>query len=167
MKSRLAISSVALGWVLLLFAPMGNAELATGKAPDFTLKSVRGDNLKLSEHRGEVVMVNFWGTWCTPCREQMPVLNELYLKYRDAGFTLWTVNVDQNMAKTKKWLREVQVTFPVLFDGTNDVSKRYKVDDMPSTYLIDRDGNLRYVYRGYSPGNADEYQQQVRELMSE
>jgi len=166
MKNKLGVVSLTVMW-FLLFVPLAGAEVVKGKASDFTLKSLRGDNLKLSERRGEVVMVNFWGTWCTPCREQMPVLNDLYLKYRDEGFTLWAVNVEPNVAKTKKWLREVPVTFPVLFDSANDVSKRYNVDDMPSTYLIDRDGNLRYVYRGYLPGNADEYERQVRELMSE
>ncbi|NOZ52063.1 MAG: TlpA family protein disulfide reductase [Gammaproteobacteria bacterium] len=152
---------------LLLLVSWVKAEPAKGKAPDFTLKSVRGDNLKLSERRGEVVMVNFWASWCKPCREEMPVLNELYLKYRDAGFTLWAINVEQNLVKAKRWLREVPVTFPVLFDDSNNVSKRYNVDAMPSTYLIDRDGNLRYLYQSYEPGYEDEYEKQIRELMRE
>jgi peroxiredoxin len=136
-------------------------------APDFTLKSLKGSNLKLSEFRGDVVMINFWATWCGPCRQEMPILNDLYLKYRDMGFTLLGVNVEKNTTKAANMIRDLKVVFPVLFDTENSVSKLYKVEAMPSTVLVDRDGKLRYVHRGYVPGTEDEYVRQVRELMAE
>lgn len=151
----------------LAYLPPAAAELVKGKAPDFTLKSLRGENLKLSEHRGQVVMVNFWASWCAPCRQEMPVLNDLYLKYKDLGFVLLAVNVEEDSSKAKNWLRDLKVAFPVLLDSANTVSKQYEVNAMPSTYIIDKDGNLRYVHRGYLPGYEDEYQKQVRELMRE
>ena len=136
-------------------------------APDFTLKSLKGSNLKLSEFRGDVVMINFWATWCGPCQQEMPILNDLYLKYRDEGLTMLGVNVEKNTSKAADMIRELRVVYPVLFDKQSQVSKDYNVDDMPTTVLVDRDGNLRYVHQGFKSGNEDEYVRQVRELMAE
>ena len=158
-------------WCLLpvcfVMASMAQAELVKGEAPNFTLKSLRGDNFKLSEHRGEVIMLSFWATWCEVCQQGMPVLNELYLRYRDEGFTLFSINTQKDKAKVRKALRNMQIAFPVLFDETHEVSKQYEVEDMPSTYIIDRDGNLRYMHNGFAPGYEDVFQKQVRELMEE
>ena len=152
---------------LLLISFGVSAAMIKGKAPDFTLKSLKGENIKLSELQGEVVMINFWASWCAPCREEMPILNDLYKKYRDAGFTLLAVNVEEDTKGAKKMIRDLRVMFPVLFDTSNDVSKKYDVQAMPSTVLVDRDGNLRYLHRGYLPGYEDEYHKQVRELVRE
>ena len=83
------------------------------------------------------------------------------------GFTLLGVNVEEDPSQAEKLLREIRVAFPVLLDGKNEVSKQYNVNAMPSTYLIDRDGKVRYIHRGYLPGYEDEYQKQVRELIRE
>lgn len=138
-----------------------------GPAPDFTLKSRQGHNVKLSEHRGEVIMINFWASWCAPCRKEMPLLEELYQRYKDGGFTLLGVNVEEDSNSAKALLREVQVSFPILFDNSNKVSEMYKVEAMPSTIILDRDGKVRFMHKGYQPGYEDEYQKQVRELIME
>lgn len=150
-------------WVSTVFA---TAEVDKD-APDFTLKSLKGSNLKLSEFRGDVVMINFWATWCGPCRQEMPILNDLYLKYRDKGFTLLGVNVEKNTSKAASMIRDLRVVYPVLFDQQSEVSKLYKVDDMPSTILVDRDGKIRYLHNGYVSGTEDQYVREVRELMEE
>lgn len=144
-----------------------HAELVKGEAPNFTLKSLRGDNIKLSEHRGEVVMLNFWATWCDKCKQGFPVLNNLYLKYRDKGFTLLSINNEEDLKKVRKWLRGKNVAHPILLDPSHAVSDKYEVSDMPSTYILDRDGHLRYVTNGFEPGFEDEVLKQVRELMDE
>jgi peroxiredoxin len=136
-------------------------------APDFTLKSRTGENIKLSELRGQVVMINFWASWCGPCRQEMPILDQLYQRYQPMGFTLLGVNVEEDSTAADKILKEIPVTFPVLYDNKNKVSKSYQVQAMPSTFLIDRDGKLRYLHKGYKPGTEEEYQQQVRELIRE
>jgi peroxiredoxin len=153
--------------ISIYLAPVFAATEQDKAAPDFTLKSLKGSNLKLSEFRGDVVMINFWATWCGPCRQEMPILNDLYLKYRDQGFTLLGVNVEKNQSKAAKMIRDLRVVFPVLFDADNKVSKLYNVDSMPSTILVDRDGKMRYLHRGYKTGAEDEYVRQVRELMAE
>lgn len=138
-----------------------------GPAPDFALKSGNGKNLRLSEYRGDVVMINFWASWCGPCRQEMPLLDELFQEYEPLGFTILGVNVEENSAKAKDLLKKLPVSFPVLFDNTSKVSKLYDVVAMPSTVLIDRDGNMRYLHQGYKPGYIEQYQQQVRELIRE
>ena len=144
-----------------------SASLKQSSAPDFTLKSNGGENIRLSEYRGEVVLINFWASWCGPCRQEMPVLSELHDKYHALGFTVLGVNVEADTRKARKLLQDQPVSFPVVFDSDSVVSKQYDVVAMPSTVLIDRDGNMRYLHKGYKPGLEDVYQQQVRELVRE
>ena len=167
LKTNSILFSIAVAAVL--FFSVANAELMKGEAPNFTLKSLRGDNIKLSEHRGEVIMLSFWATWCDKCKQHFPVLNNIYLKYRDQGFTLLSINTEDadDLAKVRKWLKGRRVAYPILLDITHGVADKYEVSDMPSTYLLDRDGHLRYVHNGFEEGYEDEVIKQVRELMDE
>ena len=136
-------------------------------APDFTLRTLDGQNLRLGEQRGRVVLVNFWATWCGPCRQEMPHLNKLYDKYRSSGFVLLGVNVDEDTRTAAGVASKLGVRFPVLPDSDKLVSKKYDLKAMPSTVLIDRDGRVRYVHRGYQNGYEDTYDKQIRELLKE
>lgn len=156
-----------LAGALVLLATSVSAGLAQSPAPDFTLKSSSGENLRLSELRGEVVMINFWASWCGPCRQEMPILSELYDKYKAMGFTVLGVNVEENSSAAKQLLQEVPVSFPVLFDNDSTVSRQYDVVAMPSTVLVDRDGKVRYLHKGYKPGMENTYVEQVRSLIRE
>jgi peroxiredoxin len=153
--------------LLVLLAMTVSAGAAQAPAPDFTLKSDSGANLKLSELRGEVVLINFWASWCGPCRQEMPLLSELHDKYKDMGFTVLGVNVEENSGDARKLLRDMPVTFPVLFDNDSKVSRQYDVVAMPSTVLVDRDGNVRYLHKGYKPGEEEIYLEKVRSLIRE
>ena len=136
-------------------------------APDFTLRTADGRNLRLQEQRGQVVMVNFWATWCGPCRQEMPHLNKLYEKYRSSGFVLLGVNVDDDTTQAAGVASKLGVTFPVLPDADKRVSRQYDLSAMPSTVLIDRDGRVRYLHRGYQNGFENTYDRQIRELLKE
>ena len=136
-------------------------------APDFALKSMSGDNVRLSELHGEVVLINFWASWCGPCRQELPHLDALYQRYESLGFTLLGINVEKESRAAERLLKDVPVSFPVLLDSENNVSKLYDVIAMPSTVLIDRDGRIRHVHNGYKPGYEDIYQEQVRGLIRE
>ena len=163
------INSVLLGLVFSVFAAtsLASSGLTGQTAPDFALKSSSGDNLRLSEYRGDVVMVNFWATWCGPCRQEMPILDELYSRYQRVGFSLLGVNIDDNSSKAMNMVNELGVSFPVLFDSRKEVSELYDVDAMPVTLLIDREGTVRYVHQGYKPGYEDKYLEQIRSLLRE
>ncbi|HHH36527.1 MAG TPA: TlpA family protein disulfide reductase [Gammaproteobacteria bacterium] len=151
----------------LLLSPLAGAEEISGPAPDFTLKSRSGENLKLSEFRGEVVMINFWASWCGPCRQEMPLLDQLYARYSPMGFTILGVNVEEDSAQAEKLLEEIPVSFPILFDSQNRVTEQYDVVAMPSTVMVDRDGNMRYLHLGYMPGYEVDYEAQIKELIKE
>jgi peroxiredoxin len=142
------------------------AELS-GPAPDFALTTRDGGQVTLAELEGQVVMLNFWATWCGPCRQEMPHLESLYQRYSDLGFMLLGVNVEEDSSGADKFLAETPVTFPILFDPKSEVSKKYDVIAMPSTVLIDRTGNMRFIHHGYQPGYENEYQAQIRALLRE
>jgi peroxiredoxin len=139
----------------------------TATAPDFTLRTLDGDKLRLGEQRGRVVLVNFWATWCGPCRQEMPHLNKLYEKYKASGFVLLGVNVDDDTRQAAGVANKLGVKFPVLPDADKRVSRQYDLSAMPSTVLIDRDGKVRYLHRGYQSGYEDTYDKQIRELLKE
>ena len=157
---------------LVIFIATASVGLATaasvsGAAPDFTLKSLTGKNLKLSEMRGDVVLINFWASWCGPCRQEMPLLNALHKKYEPLGFTVLGVNVEENSDDARGFMKNFPVDFPVLLDHINKVSKQYDVVAMPTTVVVDRDGNMRFLHKGYKPGDEKAYRQMVKKLIRE
>lgn len=155
-------------FLLLSWAAAQATELAPGsQAPEFTLKSLKDKNLSLREFRGQVVMINFWATWCGPCRQEMPALNALYEKYHRAGFVLFGVNVDAESGSAVQMTGKLKVMYPILFDTEKKTSVLYQVSAMPTTVLIDRHGKVRYVQKGYLAGYEDKYQTQIRELLKE
>jgi peroxiredoxin len=140
---------------------------ANEQAPDFTLKSKENGNIRLSEQRGNIVLVNFWASWCGPCREELPEMETLYQEYQDLGFEILAVNVDDEASKADVLLDDIEVSFPVLYDTSGEVSKLYDVSAMPTTVMIDRDGNQRLVHLGYRAGDEKKYEKAIKILMRE
>jgi len=154
--------------MLLLAAGAASANVTPqAPAPDFTLRSAEGRNLRLAEQRGQVVLVNFWASWCGPCRQEMPHLGRLYDKYRGSGFTLLAVNIDDDPRTGAGTAARWGLKFPVLLDADKTVSRLYDLGSMPATVLIDRDGRVRFLHRGYREGMEDTYERQIRELVKE
>ncbi len=156
-----------LALTVLATSSLAASDLTGKPAPDFALKSSTGANLRLSEYRGDVVMINFWATWCGPCRQEMPLLDQLYSRYQRVGFSLLGVNIDDDSSRAMDMIHELGVSFPVLFDARKEVSKLYNVDAMPVTVLVDREGNVRHVHKGYKPGYEEMYLDQIRSLLRE
>ncbi len=163
------IKNLTLGLLATVFAAtsLASSGLEGQAAPDFALKSSTGENLRLSEYRGDVVMINFWATWCGPCRQEMPLLDELFTRYQRVGFSLLGVNIDDDSRRAMQMAEELGINFPVLFDTRKEVSKLYEVEAMPVTVLVDREGNVRHVHHGYKPGYEDKYLDQIRSLLRE
>jgi thiol-disulfide isomerase/thioredoxin len=156
-----------LGLSLVLATGFFALNASAEPAPDFTLQSSTGENVRLAEQRGQVVMLNFWASWCGPCRKEMPLLDEMSKRYSAAGFVLYGVNVEEDNTDAKKLLKELGVSFPVLFDTESKASSLYNVDAMPTTVVIDKKGEIRYVNRGYKAGDENKYRDQIRELIKE
>lgn len=138
-------------------------------APDFALRSWDGANMRLSEHYGEVVLINFWATWCGPCRQEMPLLDEIHGKYRRAGLVLLSVNLDEagNLDAAREMAATLRISYPVLVDARKEVSRAYRASTMPLTVLVDREGVVRYVSEGYKLGYEARYTEKLRELLNE
>ena len=140
-----------------------------GPAPDFKLplRGGKGKDLSLSQLRGQVVMLNFWASWCGPCRQEMPLLESIQKKYKPLGFTMVGVNVEPDSAEAEKFLQQTPVSFPVAYDRDSSVSKLFRVKGMPSTVIVDRKGNTRMIHNGYKPGDENVYLDQIRTLLRE
>jgi peroxiredoxin len=164
---KLNTSMIGLLFGVFAASSLASSDLEGRPAPDFALKSSTGDNLRLSEYRGDVVMINFWATWCGPCRQEMPLLEELYSRYQRVGFNLLGVNIDDDSGRAMRMAEELGVSFPVLFDARKEVSKLYEVEAMPVTVLVDREGTVRHVHHGYKPGYEEKYLNQIRSLLRE
>jgi thiol-disulfide isomerase/thioredoxin len=155
--------------LLLLAAGLttGATAPAPAPAPDFSLRARDGGEVRLSSLQGQVVMINFWATWCGPCRQEMPLLEQLQAKYGPLGFTLLGVNVEPDSAAATAWLKGVPVSFPILFDTRNAVAESFGVQGMPSSVFVDRAGRVRHVHRGYKPGDESQYADLIRSLVKE
>jgi peroxiredoxin len=162
MKNRLAALIAALG-----MAVPALAGLTGGAAPQFTLTARSGHAVSLAQFKGQVVMLNFWASWCGPCREEMPLLDSIYHSYGKMGFALIGVNVEPDSQAANDWLKQTPVSFPILYDKESKVSKLYDVEGMPSTVIIDRAGKVRVVHRGYKPGDENGYLDDIRALIRE
>jgi peroxiredoxin len=162
MRNRIAVIVAVLTLSLpALAGPTG------GPAPAFTLASRAGQDVSLAQYKGQVVMLNFWASWCGPCRQEMPLLESIYRKYGKMGFTMIGVNVEPDSNAANEWLKATPVSFPILYDRDSKVSKLYDVAGMPSTVIIDRTGKLRVLHRGYKPGDENEYLDSIRSLIRE
>ncbi len=165
-RMRALWSGAALA-ALLAIAGTGSAatQLLGAEAPDFVLKSLSGKNLRLSEYRGDVVMLSFWATWCGDCRAQLEELGTMRDRYQDAGIELLAVSLDQNARQASETAADV--AYPVLHDAGGEVGRLYDVTRMPVMVLIDRGGVVRDVFEGFRRGNEEQYLERVQALLRE
>jgi cytochrome c biogenesis protein CcmG, thiol:disulfide interchange protein DsbE len=125
-----------------LFEAMGMAKVPPKAAPDFTLPTIDGKQVSLREYRGKVVFLNFWATWCIPCREEMPGLERLHQTYQSQGLAIISIDLKESAEQVKAFLQQHGLSFPALLDQSGSVFRDYLVAGMPTTYLIGRDGML-------------------------
>ena len=159
-----------LGALLALLAPCAPgfvAAAAVGEpAPDFTLPAAAGGNVRLSEHRGEVVLLTFWSSQCSVCIDQLAALGELQATYRSAGLVTFGVSVDDDIKRARRFAAAHAGRFPLLIDRHKSVSRSYRIEELPTTVLIDRRGRVRYLQSDYH-GPDKTYIAQVRELLDD
>lgn len=115
------------------------------EAPDFTLQDLTGTGVSLSELRGQVVLINFWATWCGPCRQEMPIIQA---RYNDGGFALLAVNFDEGVEKVQAFVRELGLNLPILLDQGGKIQELYRVRGYPSSYFVDAKGVIQFIHIG-------------------
>jgi len=163
-----AAGAVLIGGAAMVSLAQPAYFLLNHEAPDFALHAVAGSNVRLSEHRGDVVVLSFWSSRCSPCRTQLASLDKSLATYRSAGLQMYGINVDDDQTRALEFARGGQaVSFALLLDPEKAVSRRYEVDNLPMTLLIDRNGIVRYVLRDYSAKSEDLYLRELRSLLNE
>ncbi len=159
------------GWLLaalaIAAAQAAPASLIGKDAPDFVLRALDGRNLRLSEYRGQVVLVNFWARWEGDTREQMRALDRINTTYQRAGLVVLGISVDEDVRRAREYADAMAVSYPILFDNGPDLGKDYMLQKMPVTILVDRAGVVRYSVVGFKRGDERGYLQQIRELLRE
>ena len=158
MASSRPLAAALVSLALLSALPVSSAR-ATGvgeRAADFTLKDLAGKSVKLSELRGSVVVLDFWASWCVPCKKELPALDALQKKYRDAGkkVVVLAVIIDKDRANAEKFLKSAKVSeLRVLLDKEGAVAGQYDLPTMPTSFVIDTKGIVRHVHAGYRAGD--------------
>ncbi len=162
----LAAAVLAIAAVAAQAAPP--AELkpwADGPTPALSLKDLEGAAQSLQAHRGKVVVLNFWATWCEPCRDEMPSLNKLKQSFDGKPVVVLGVNVGEGEGRIKAFLDKVPVEFPVLLDRDAAASRVWKVRMLPATFILDREGRIRYSHAGERDWDAPEVRAKVTALL--
>lgn len=149
--------------VLLSFFMAVNTAVAAedaAPAPDFTLKDINGKQVALSEHRGKVIFVDFWASWCPPCRNSIPEVEKLYDRYKDERVLVLGINVEGDASAAKKFAASKGMRYTVLV-GDQQTARAYKVSGIPAFFIIDPEGKLVQRYTGFQPGMYDQWVQEI------
>ncbi len=161
------VCGLALGAALALNSFAAVPTLVGKEAPDFVLKGADGRNLRLSEFRGQVVLINFWARWAGDSRQELPALERINSTYHRAGLVVLGVSVDEDARRAHEFADGLKVGYPILFDTTLGVGRDYLLEKMPMTILVDRSGVVRYSNVGFKRGDDRAYLDQIRELLRE
>ena len=151
--------------VAMLVAAPARATRTGEPAPAFALSTASGDTVELARLRGRVVYVDFWASWCTPCKRSFPWMNALEARHRDSGLTIIAINVDKRREDALRFLRDVPARFTVVFDAEGRTPAAFDVKGMPSSYLIDREGRIAAVEEGFHDERATVIEQRIRALL--
>ena len=146
-------------------SPLNSNKMINTKAHDFTLKDLTGKSVPLSAFKGKVVLLNFWATWCPPCRAEMPSLNKLYHALKPRGLEVVAVSTDRSISDIKDFQEKHKVDFPMLFDGDRSAAKLYRVFSMPTTLLIDRNGMIVEKFYGEYDWTEPETKGKIEKLL--
>jgi thiol-disulfide isomerase/thioredoxin len=157
----------SLAVALLAAVSTANAVEIGQAAPPFTLPSIQqGQPTALKDTLGKVVYLDFWASWCAPCRTSFPLLNKLHEKLKAKGFEVIAVNLDEDKAKAEKFLQEIPVGFTVLHDSKGEWADKYVVESMPTSFILDKQGNVQNIHHGFTAGDIEELEKKITELLA-
>ena len=157
---------LALLLLTLTCASSTHAAAPGAAAPPFALPTTTGETVSLAPLRGRVVYVDFWASWCTPCRRSFPWMNALQARYGQEGLVIIGVNVDKRREDAERFLRDTPASFAIVYDAKGATPAAYDVKAMPSSYLIDRKGNIVAVEEGFHDERRDDVEARIRALLA-
>jgi thiol-disulfide isomerase/thioredoxin len=152
---------------LVALAPGWPAAAPPKAAPNIVLQSADGQTVRLATYKGKVVLVDFWASWCPPCKTSFPALDSLYREYQPRGFEVLAVNLDERRRDANRFLDDHPHRLTVLFDPSGASPLAFAVNRMPSSFLIDKAGNIRFMHMGYSGNVNKSYRQEIAQLLTE
>ncbi len=134
------------------------------RAPEFALRDLQGKTVRLTDQKGQVVLIDFWATWCRPCKKELPLIQRAYDRYKEKGLVVLTINTDLQREVVPYYMSENGYTFPVLFaDGK--IQLAYNVRGIPALFIIDENGSVRFYRRGFNPGLQEEISRMMSRLL--
>jgi peroxiredoxin len=158
---------LCLGWAFLLLHCAKEKKPSSALAPDFTLKTIDDQEITLSQLKGKVVLLDFWATWCGPCRESIPHLVHLYKTYRENGFEIIGISLDKgDLQVVRNFAKSMDIPYPIVI-APEEVVRSYRVTGIPTTFLIDKDGKIRERTTGFNSTIAQQMTAKVSDLTSE
>jgi cytochrome c biogenesis protein CcmG, thiol:disulfide interchange protein DsbE len=158
---------LALAFALVLVGVQPLLALETGaKVPEIGQKDLSGKSVTVGALAGKVVVVDFWASWCAPCKQELPLLDKLYKKYQAQGLVVIGVSVDKDVANVRKFLGAMPLSFPIVHDADHGIASRYAPPKMPSSYIVDRKGIVRFVQQGFHADDAGEIEAQIKSLLA-
>lgn len=157
---------VAFTILLNIASISANAADVGQPAPQFTLPTLLGDKpVNLKDFSGKVVYVDFWASWCGPCRTSFPLLNKLHEKLKAQGFEVVAINLDEDKANAEKFLKEIPVSFTVLRDAKGEWSDKFVVESMPTSFIVDKQGVIQNIHKGFVSDDINELEHKITQLL--
>jgi peroxiredoxin len=166
-RARRAPILIALAALCIAFgtAALARALKPGDRAPELSGASLDGQNISLAALRGKVVLIDFWASWCAPCKEEMPFLEGLYKRLRSQGLVVVGVSVDAERENAMGFIGKMKVSFPIVHDGKHAIADRFKPPRMPTSYILDKEGKIRHVHEGWRKEDARKVEQEITALL--
>ncbi len=165
MKNILPQLRLSILGTLLCFAPLSFAEGGL----NLPITSVAGQQseIQLKDYAGKVLLIDFWASWCGPCRQSFPWMNAMQAKYKAQGLEILAINLDSDSEEAQRFLEEVPANFTLGFDASGDSAEKMQVEAMPMSYLVDREGKIRYRMMGFNTDKKSEHELNIQKLLTE
>jgi thiol-disulfide isomerase/thioredoxin len=167
MKMNKKLSSIAFAMLTSAACLTANATDVGQSAPQFTLPTLQADQpTALKQYAGKVIYLDFWASWCAPCRTSFPLLNKLHEKLKAKGFEVVGINLDEDKANAEKFLKEFPVSFTVLRDAKGEWADKFVVESMPTSFIIDKQGLVQNIHHGFASDDIKELEEKITQLLA-
>ncbi|OVE78152.1 hypothetical protein BVX98_01040 [bacterium F11] len=164
------IKALLIALAPLVLISVSQAAFINDPAPPFSLENLKGEEVSLKKFEDKVVFINFWASWCPPCKKEFPELNQLAEEYKDKEFKLLAINLDKKQSRVEKYLKKIGIESPdmeILLDPKSEVVASYVARSMPSSFIVDKKGVIRYVHFGYSEKDPTQWREELNSLLEE